>query len=99
MTRQEADDFIKGYRAKLEAWTLCISGFSDQDSDDLYRQLEEGQDELANIALAFPEKGYSVDMLINSRSRNWAGWATERLPPRPATGGKAGPAADEPPEK
>jgi hypothetical protein len=83
MTLQEADEFLKSYRALLKAWTLSVGGFSDADDELLYRQLEEGQDQLADIALAYPERSYSVDMLINSRSRTWAGFAAERVP-RPA---------------
>lgn len=83
MTLQEADDFLSSYRALLKAWTLSLGGFSNEDGNLLYRQLEEGQEQLANIALTYPERSYSVDMLINSRSRTWAGWAAERLP-RPA---------------
>lgn len=79
MTIHEAEAYLIRYRAMLRAWTMAISGFSDDDSDALYRQLEEGQDELARIALAFPETAYSVDMLINSRSRTWAGFASQRV--------------------
>ena len=50
------------------------------DSELLYRQLEAGRDVLATIAASHPDKRYSVDMLINSRSRTWAGFAAQRLP-------------------
>lgn len=83
MTCQEADAYLDRYRALLKAWTMAVGGFSNADSDSLYRELEEGQDQLAQIALLHPEKSYSIDMLINSRSRTWAGFASERLP-RPA---------------
>lgn len=83
MTSQEADDFLKHYRALLKAWTLAIGGFSDQDGDALYRQLETDQGVLADIALHHPDKSYSVDMLINSRSRTWGGFTGDRVP-RPA---------------
>ena len=79
MTIQQAEAYLIQYRAMLRAWTMAVGGFSDDDSDALYRQLEAGQDELAHIALAFPEKAYSVDMLINSRSRTWAGFAAQRV--------------------
>lgn len=84
MTSQEADAYISNYRALLKAWTMAVGGFSNDDSDALYRQLEQGQELLANIALECPEKSYSVDMLINSRSRTWPGFASERIP-RPAS--------------
>ena len=84
MTLQEADDYLNSYRALIKAWTLAVGEFSDEDSDHLYRKLEEGQEHLANIALAYPERSYFVDMLINSRSRTWAGGLAERLP-RPAS--------------
>lgn len=80
MTNQEADVHISKYRALLKAWTMAVGGFSGEDSDALYRQLEENQELLANIALQCPEKSYSIDMLINSRSRTWPGFADERIP-------------------
>ncbi|MGB3339562.1 MAG: hypothetical protein WBA73_20475 [Devosia sp.] len=83
MTRQEADAYLDRYRALLKAWTMAVAGFSNADSDRLYRELEEGQDQLAQIALVCPEKSYSIDMLINARSRTWAGFAADRVP-RPA---------------
>jgi hypothetical protein len=83
MTSQEADAYISKYRAMLKAWTMAVGGFSSEDSDALYRELEQGQELLAQIALECPEKSYSVDMLINSRSRTWPGFAAERIP-RPA---------------
>lgn len=80
MTEVEAEAFLKGYRALLKSWTMAVSGFANLDSDALYADLEAGQDVLANIALLHPQMSYSVDMLINSRSRTWAGYANERLP-------------------
>jgi hypothetical protein len=84
MTNQEAAVFISKYRSLLKAWTMAVGGFTREDSDALYRELEQGQDLLAQIALEYPEKSYSVDMLINSRSRTWPGFAAERIP-RPAS--------------
>ncbi len=84
MTSQEADTYISQYRALLKAWTMAVGGFTGDDSDALYRQLEQGQEVLAQIALERPERSYSVDMLINSRSRTWPGFAAERIP-RPAS--------------
>lgn len=83
MIREDAEAYLARYRSLLKAWTMAVGGFADGDSDVMYRQLETGQDELARIALAFPEKSYDIDMLINSRSRSWAGFAADRLP-RPA---------------
>jgi hypothetical protein len=80
MTVQEAEDFLKTYRAMLKTWTMAVAGLSNVDSDLLYGQLEADQDVLADIAICYPEKSYSVDMLINSRSRTWAGYAAQRLP-------------------
>lgn len=78
MTETEAEAFLKGYRSLLKSWTMAVAGFSDLDSDTLYRQLEQDQDVLADIALMHPGKTYSVDTLINSRSRTWAGFAADR---------------------
>lgn len=80
MTGQEAENYLSNYRVLLKTWTMAVAGFSDADCDVLYNQLEEGQQQLAEIALAHPDKSYSVDMLINSRSRTWAGFALERVP-------------------
>jgi hypothetical protein len=79
MTEIEAEAFLKAYRSLLKRWTMAVAGLSDSDSDALYHELEDGQDVLADIALLHPTKAYSVDMLINSRSRTWAGFAKERL--------------------
>ena len=59
---------------------MAVAGFSDEDSDALYHQLESGQDDLVRIALDHPQKRCSIDMLINSRSRSWAGYVAHRLP-------------------
>ncbi|UJW86496.1 hypothetical protein [Devosia sp. SL43] len=80
MTAQEAEDFLRTYRSMLKTWTMAVAGFSNDDSDLLYRQLEADQNVLADIAISYPEKSYSVDLLINSRSRTWAGYAEQRLP-------------------
>ncbi|MET3900467.1 hypothetical protein ABIB57_004433 [Devosia sp. UYZn731] len=85
MTGHEAEDYLREYRAMLKSWTMAVAGFSEANSDTLYARLEEGQQQLAEIALAHPDKSYSVDMLINSRSRTWAGFAMERVP-RPEQG-------------
>jgi hypothetical protein len=83
MTGLEAEQILQDYRALLKAWTMAVAGFTDDDSDALYFQLEKGQSQLADIALVHPDKSYSVDMLINSRSRTWAGFAEERIPRPP----------------
>lgn len=80
MTADDAEAYLQSYRAMLKAWTMAVAGFSNEDSDGLYKQLESGQDHLAQIALDHPQKSYSVDMLINSRNRTWAGYAADRLP-------------------
>lgn len=67
-TEREADLFIANYRALLKQWGMVVAGAADGDSDGLYRQLDEGQDTLAAIATLFPDKAYSVDVLINARS-------------------------------
>jgi hypothetical protein len=84
MTSLEAEIHISKYRSLLKAWTMAVSGFSSEDSDALYRQLEQGQELLAQIALECPEKSYSIDMLVNSRSRTWPGFAADRIP-RPSS--------------
>ncbi|MDB5615651.1 MAG: hypothetical protein JWQ22_3304 [Devosia sp.] len=83
MIHEDAEAYLTRYRALLKAWTMAVAGFADGDSDMMFHQLETGQKELARIAEAFPEKSYDIDMLINSRSRSWAGFTAERLP-RPA---------------
>lgn len=80
MIRQDADAYLDQYRNLLKAWTMAVGGFSGGDSEKLFRQLEDGQEQLTQIAREFPDTGYAVDMLINSRSRSWAGFVSERLP-------------------
>jgi hypothetical protein len=79
MTNQEADAFISSYRATLRAWSVAVSGFSADDGEALRRELEAGKARLAQIALFFPEKSYTVDMLMHARSRTWAGFTSERI--------------------
>lgn len=83
MIPEDAEAYLAEYRALLKAWTMAVAGFADGDSDAMFRQLERGQDELARIAMVYPEKSYDIDMLINSRSRSWAGFAADRLPRPP----------------
>jgi hypothetical protein len=82
MNSKEADDYLRDYRAKLKSWSLIVSGFAEGDSTSLYTHLEEGQSVLSDIAIRFPDKAYSVDMLVNSRTRTWHGPLADR-PPRP----------------
>jgi hypothetical protein len=70
MTEREANLFIANYRVLFKRWTMVVAGVVDGDSDDLLRQLDEGRDELTAIAARFPEKAYTVDVLINARSRS-----------------------------
>lgn len=83
MTDAEADAYLADYRALLKAWTMALAGLSRDDSEELGRRLEAGRTRLAEIATHLPQKSYSVDLLINARSRTWAGFAAERVA-RPA---------------
>ncbi|HEY8575630.1 MAG TPA: hypothetical protein VIL88_04745 [Devosia sp.] len=83
MIREEDEAYLAQYRALLKAWTMAVGGFTNDDSDELHRKLEAGQDELARIAQDHPEKSYDVDMLIHARSRPWGGFAADRLPRPP----------------
>jgi len=67
MTREDAGDFIAVYRQKLKAWSAAANGSSPGQGDSLFYQLETGQDQLAAIALLFPDMSYEVDSLIKSR--------------------------------
>lgn len=82
MTVEEAEEYLAGYRSTLKSWTMVVAGVSPGDERALFQWLEGGQDRLAEIAIRYPQKGYEVDMLINSRSRSWAGLVQNR-PPRP----------------
>ena len=68
MVRGAAEAYLARYRALLKAWTMAVAGFAD--GDMMFQELETGREELARIAMAFPEKRYDIDMLINSRSRS-----------------------------
>lgn len=80
MNETEADKCIAEYRALLKAWTMSITGIKAGDADAMHRKLDEGQYRLAEIAIAFPGKAYSVDLLVNARTRTWAGYEEERVP-------------------
>lgn len=85
MNEQEADSCIAEYRALLKAWTMSVTGIKDGNPDELQRKLDDNQYTMAEIAIAFPNKAYSVDLLINARTRTWAGYEDERIPrPRSA---------------
>jgi hypothetical protein len=80
MNEIEADKCIAEYRALLKAWTMSITGIKEGNADELQRKLDENQYTLAEIAIAFPNKAYSVDLLVNARTRTWAGYEDERVP-------------------
>ena len=82
MTDEDAESCIAEFRATLKQWSLVVGGFADGDGDQLYRELEDSQTVLSEIAVTFPSKAYSVDLLIGARTRPWAGWLDER-PARP----------------
>lgn len=83
MTEAEAEAYLANYRSMLKDWTMALTGMSAADMNDLAGRLEAGRVQLAQIASDMPDKRYSVDLLINARSRTWAGFANERVA-RPA---------------
>jgi hypothetical protein len=83
MNETEADKCIAEYRSLLKDWTMSITGIKNGDANALQRKLDEKQYVLADIAIQFPNKAYSVDLLVNARTRTWAGYEDERIP-RPA---------------
>jgi hypothetical protein len=84
MNETEADKRIAEYRSLLKDWTMSITGIKNGDANALQRKLDEQQYVLAEIAIEFPDKAYSVDLLVNARTRTWAGYEDERVP-RPNT--------------
>lgn len=83
MTDAEADAFLTEYRSLMKAWTMSLTGLSQENAAELEKRLEAGRAQLATIATIWPQKSYSVDLLINARSRTWPGFASERIA-RPA---------------
>lgn len=83
MTEEEAERFLAEYRQILKRWTMAVSGFVTADTTTLYKHLEDGQMTLSDIAITYPDKAYSVDILVNSSSRPWPGLLDTR-PERPA---------------
>lgn len=67
MTRQDACNFVSDYRKTLRAWLIAVHSSSPSEGDVLFRQMDMEQDQLAAIALAFPDLSYDVDALIKSR--------------------------------
>ena len=80
MTETEAEKCLADYRALLKAWTMCVVGLNPGDSDAIGRELDAGEPLLLRIADEFPDRAYSVDLLVNARKRTWAGFEEERLP-------------------
>lgn len=80
MTETEADRCIADYRAMLKQWTMCIVGLCPGDSEAMARELNQCEQALLDIAELFPNKSYSVDILVNARKRTWAGYEDERVP-------------------
>ena len=82
MSREDAEECLANYRAVLKAWTEAVTGVGDGDCDALYWLLEIEQDDLAQMALSYPDMSYAIDTLIAARSTQWALFAAERLPLR-----------------
>jgi hypothetical protein len=61
---------------------MCIVGVQQGDAEAMARELDRGEQMLLEIAMVFPAKAYSVDLLANARKRTWAGFQDER--PLPA---------------
>jgi len=81
MSREDAEECLANYRAVLKAWTEAVTGVGDGDCDALYWLLEVEQDDLAQMAILYPDLSYAIDGLIAARSTQWARFAAERLPP------------------
>ena len=82
MSREDAEECLANYRSVLKAWTEAVTGIGDGDCDALYWLLDVEQDDLAQMALLYPDMGYAIDGLIAARSSQWARYAAERLPLR-----------------
>lgn len=80
MSREDAEECLANYRAVLKAWTEAVTGVGDGDCDALYWLLEVEQDDLAQMAILYPDLSYAIDGLIAARSTQWARFAAERLP-------------------
>jgi hypothetical protein len=78
MTQDDAEFFLQQYRALLKDWTMAVGGFKNGDVEALERKLDAKEHILAEIAAMFPDKAYSVDLLVNARKRTWAGFSDER---------------------
>jgi hypothetical protein len=79
MTQDDAEYFLQQYRALLKEWTMAVGGFIEGDVEALERKLNAKEHILAEIAELFPNKAYSVDILINARKRTFAGFHDDRI--------------------
>ena len=79
MSREDAEECLANYRAVLKAWTEAVTGVGDGDCDALYWLLDVGQNDLAQMALLYPDMSYAIDLLIAARNSQWARFAAERL--------------------
>ncbi|HEY8357604.1 MAG TPA: hypothetical protein VIL30_09105 [Ramlibacter sp.] len=79
MIIDEADKIIADYRSLLKSWNMAMTGFSQDNPEAIALLLNENESSLAAVAIAFPDKAYSVDILINARKRTWAGYFEQRV--------------------
>jgi len=68
MTATEADQFLAHYRELMKAWVKSLTGLGVESEPDLRRKLHDGMSTLAEIAIAFPDRARSAEMLMRSRS-------------------------------
>lgn len=70
MTAAEADQFLAHYRSLLKAWVMATAGIGRSDADEIYRKLEDGLSTLGRIAIDFPDRAFTAETLMRSRSRS-----------------------------
>lgn len=82
MTQDEAEAFLRQYRATLKIWSMVAGGFVAGDSDALHSIIIKGRSTLDEISKAFPQLSYSAEMLKGSTDKT-AEWFLEHRPVRP----------------
>lgn len=70
MTAAEADQYIAHYRSMLKAWVMANTGVQGADAEAIRRKLEDGVTTLGRIAKDFPDRAFTAETLMRSRSQS-----------------------------
>jgi len=81
MKKPAAELFLSDYKAILKQWSMTSVGIGEGNALTLFQQLKRGLPTLTEIATAYPELSYSVDLLSNALTREFPDQAARSLRP------------------